>query len=145
MGFYSSADLNSFNLLEACTSSEVDLHNPSMSNANNSNTQNSNNNNNNNQAFELALDSSSIDNANLGFQFGSNQLSFFYVSSLTNRICIMNVESILNMYKLKSNETNKIKYKCENLACKKKLLNPDILNLVENANKNLISDLLYSK
>jgi hypothetical protein len=132
LGNYST-ELISFNLAETSALSEVDLH------------QGLGANNNNNPAFERVLDSSLSSAAralnNEEYAASNNPLCFVYVSALTNRICLMQVDIILNMYKLRSPDTSKLRYKCENVLSFKKKLNPKLSQILD-ANKELGSQLL---
>lgn len=132
LGYYCS-ELPSLNLTETGASSEADLHqcNP-------------------NQAFELALEASPISsNKHDETQIASsgNMLSFIYVSSITNKISLVQTESIIAYYKLKP--STQLKYKCENVFSHKKKFSFKLNQLVENQNSKIpdskvIHDLLYS-
>jgi hypothetical protein len=137
-----STELISMNLAESSSAvSEVDLH---QANVNNNST--------NNPAFELALDSSSAsimaravsadDYASL-----SNPLCFVYVSALTNRICLMQVDIILAQHKLRAPGASKLKYKCENVFSLKKNLNQKLVKLLDenkDISSEILSQILYS-
>lgn len=57
----------------------------------------------------------------------SNQLSLVYISALSNRICLVTLDHILNTYKLIRVSSDKssvsIKFKCENVFTHKEKLN----------------------
>lgn len=131
VGYYCS-EIPSLNLIETGTSSEADLHlgNP-------------------NQAFELALEASPISASKQDetqMASSSNMLSFIYVSSITNRISLVQTDSIIAYSKLKT--TTQLKYKCENIFSHRKNFSSKLNQLVENQNSKVldskvIHDLLY--
>lgn len=121
LGYYST-ELFSANLIETGTASEADLHQC------------------NNSAFELALDASPIspkgDN-----ETSNNVLCFVYVSSITNRICLLQTEAIIAYSRLKS--FTQLKYRCENIFSKRKNFSFKLYQAIENQNKNFDSKQIY--
>jgi hypothetical protein len=133
-----STELISLNLAETSALSEVDLHQGHLNSANTGN-----------PAFERAIDPSASSRAlgNEDYSASNNPLCFIYVSALTNRICLMQVDIILNMYKLRSPETSKLNYKCENVFSLKKKLNPKLSQLLyenKELSGRILSEILNS-
>ncbi|CAF0755833.1 unnamed protein product [Brachionus calyciflorus] len=130
LGYYSS-EIPTLNLVETGTSSEADLQqcNP-------------------NQAFDLALDSSPISSCKHDenqIVSSSNLLSFIYVSSITNKISLVQTDSIIAYSKLKT--PTQLKYKCENIFSHRKNFSFKLNRLIDNQkclDVKVIHDLLYS-
>ena len=132
LGYYSS-EIPTQNLIETGTSSEADLHqcNP-------------------NQAFDLALDASPVSKIKPDenqISSSHNLLSFIYVSSITNKISLVQTDSIIAYSKLKT--ATQLKYKCENIFSHRKSFSFKLNQLIDNQNSKIsdskiLNDLLYS-
>lgn len=103
----------------------------------------------NQSAFELALDASPISptpSRPADESSSNNTLCFVYVSSITNRICLLQTETIIAYSRLKS--FTQLKYRCENIFTKRKNFSYKLYQAVENQGKNfdskIIHDILYS-
>lgn len=110
----------------------------------------------NQSAFELALDASPISppagrtHAHSGGGGGSgedtNVLCFVYVSSITNRICLLQADTIIAYSRLKS--FTQLKYRCENIFTKRKSLSYKLYQALESQGKSfdskMIHDILYA-
>jgi hypothetical protein len=113
--------------------SEADLHPNSQQQCNQS-------------AFELALDASPISPPNrFNEETSNNILCFVYISSITNRICLLQADAIIEYSRLKS--FTQLKYKCENIFTKRKNLSYKLYQAAESQGKNfdstMIHDILY--
>jgi hypothetical protein len=123
IGLYSTelASITSTSLLEATTTtstrSEIDLCQS-------------------NSAFELALDLKSED------YFNNNSLCFVFWSSITNKICLLQIDAIITYSKLKP--TSQLKYKCENIFSKSRNFSAKLNALLENnTSKKLNSEIVH--
>jgi hypothetical protein len=141
LGYYST-ELFPINLTDTGTSSEADLLLHQLGN---------------NAAFELALDASPMSprheesGSGCGGGGGSqllsnNVLCFVYISSITNKICLLQTEAIIAYSRLKS--FTQLKYRCENIFSKRRNFSYKLHQTIENQQRNydsqLVHDLLYS-
>ena len=97
IGYFSIENLMISNLTENIVTSEIDLHQC------------------NNPAFELALDSPTVQLSKSEGDSNqtTNSLCFIFVSSITNKINLLQTDIILSYSKLKP--LSAINYKCENV------------------------------
>lgn len=140
IGLYSSELFrSSISLVEPGTSSEIDLCQSNQSNP----------------AFELALnlDASpiSFQNDESSQQAINNSLCAVFISTITNKICLLQTEAILPYSKTKPSNSQ-FKYKCENIFTKTRSLNSRLGQAIENGLKrgptrlpsDIIHNILYS-
>ena len=89
-----------------------------------------------NPAFELALDLKSEDYLN------NNTLCFVFWSSITNKICLLQIDAIISYSKLKP--ASQLKYKCENIFSKSRNFSAKLNQLLESSeSKKLNSEVLH--
>lgn len=129
IGLYSTELVVNNNLLETGTRSEIDLCNPS--------------------AFEMALDSSPIipkneeSSSSQTSGNGNNTLCFVFWSSITNKINLLQIDTIITYSKLKP--ASQLKYKCENVFSKSHNFSPRLNEILDSNNgKCLNSDLIHN-
>jgi hypothetical protein len=98
-----------------------------------------------NQQNESSI-SNSLNNIN------NNMLCAVFVSSITNKLCLLQTEAILPYSKIKPSNSQ-FKYKCENLLTKPHNLNPrlyqifEVNDLIKNNSiitSSIIQDILYT-
>ena len=81
-----------------------------------------------NAAFDLALDSSPISmSQNEDVFVGNNTLCVLFVSALTNKICLLQMDSILPAMTC----GKQLKYRCENILSKASSFNTELSKVVE--------------
>lgn len=88
------------------------------------------------QAFELALDSQTPISSHR-----VDVLCFVYLSSITNRICLLQTDAIIAYSRLKS--FTQLKYRCENVFTKRKSLSYKLYQAVESQGKQFDSKMIY--
>ena len=132
IGLYSSEIFNSssMSLVDPAAAYEVDLYQPS--------------------AFELALDTPPIScpnsNANIDDTNTQNSsLCVVFISSITNRISLLQTDSILPYSKIKPSSTQ-FRYRCENVFTNVKRFNPKLAQALDftsnRSNASLMNELV---
>ena len=94
-------------------------------------------------AFDLALDIKNDDLLGSGGNTNNNTLCFVFWSSITNKICLLQIDAIITYSKLKP--SSQLKYKCENIFSKSRNFSNKLNQMLEsNTNKKLNSEIVHS-
>ncbi len=128
IGLYSSELFAStVSLIDPGTSSEIDLYQS-------------------NTAFELALDASPISFQNTEDPINNSSLCGVFISSITNKLCLLQTDAILPYSKSKPSNLQ-FRYKCENVFTKMRSLNVKLAQFMDSAmiknNPNVSSDIIH--
>jgi hypothetical protein len=108
-----------------------------------------------NQAFDLALDlkrddeslnlshnAASNNSSSISSSSSSNTLCFVFWSSITNKICLLQIDAIITYSKLKP--SSQLKYKCENVFSRSSNFSAKLNDLLDSsASSNLNNEVLH--
>ena len=77
-----------------------------------------------NTGFELAMDSPPNTSPNDNQTYAVNKLHAIFISSITNKLCLTQIDQLIS--NAKSTNNNQIKYKCDNVFTKKDYLTQNL-------------------